>query len=86
MILFSPSNKLKADQALQYFPLFLCKENTVGIGVNNFHLIAFQMHGNSVPTSPPWSSIGLVPCLVQCVSAYTLSSPAHGNSVIQAMI
>ena len=30
----------------------------------------------SNPTSPPWSSIGLVPCLVQCVSAYTLSSPA----------
>ena len=28
------------------------------------------------PTSPPWSSIGLVPCLFQCVSAYTLSSPA----------
>ena len=30
----------------------------------------------SNPTSPPWSAIGLVPCLAQCVSAYTLSSPA----------
>ena len=30
----------------------------------------------SNPTSPLWSSIGLVPCLFQCVSAYKSSSPA----------
>ena len=39
-----------------------------------FFLIFFVCFSN--PTSPPWSPIGLVPCLVQCVSAYTLSSPA----------
>ena len=35
-------------------------------------------------TSPPWSSIGLVRCAVQCVPAYTLSSPAF-NGVTHRM-
>ena len=32
-------------------------------------LFSFVCFSN--PTSPPWSSIGLVPCLVQCVSLFT---------------
>ena len=67
--------------SLVWFPIFsLAKLKMITLAKIRWKVFRFSFFKSFVcfsnPTSPPWSSIGLVPCLVQCVSADTLSSPA----------
>ena len=52
----------------------IVKNQRPRITMHFFCFLVFVCFSN--PTSPPRSSICLFPCLVQCVPAYTLSSPA----------
>ena len=55
-----------------------------GFSILFLFFLAFVCFSN--PTSPPWSSIGLVPYMVQCVPAYTLSSTTDFQYCLRIVI